>query len=431
MGWMDKALEVLKFRFSNNSPALEIIHLHDLEEWLGVRFQDIIADQRIDKEMVSYLATIKDKRWVIECLLDQWERKIVSLPEPQQREEIHQLFSETRILLDKTTFKKDVKIKELMVINENLSAKIEMLLEKVGESSFANDFEFILSDEEKEMKTTINPLLKELVELDGIRERFEQKIIQSGLRTMDALEQRRQQIILYQEKIDKLLHSIIEKKERLVVAEAKVKEKTEQLHKFKIDHSYDRLSSNQERQSIAIEKMNFHSEEMVCLFTQLKPALEEHIQSDPDNLLVKSYLVNPVKAFSGDENLRINAVLSKLKVMLSEGQLKIPLKDAEKLHNAFVKADLKSLQHLKERYLKIKEEMECARLSGIDRDLLSHIEEIKYRLDHFTKQSQMLKKEISVLDENLANYKEQRSKDKELFQSLVKIGLQKELEIKF
>ncbi len=69
------------------------------------------------------------------------------------------------------------------------------------------------------------------------------------------------------------------------------------------------------------------------------------------------------------------------------------------------------------------------RVSG-NRDLLMRLDDLQYRLDHFTQQEQRFKEELSILQDNLQDSTAARDKHIELFTNLTKISLGKEVGVR-
>ena len=65
-----------------------------------------------------------------------------------------------------------------------------------------------------------------------------------------------------------------------------------------------------------------------------------------------------------------------------------------------------------------------------NKDFLEKLEDANYRLQHFRDQEKQLNNQINNLEEDFNETIEIRSREKKMFQNIVKIGLNKEILIK-
>jgi hypothetical protein len=430
MGWIQQLLHKLGFKL-DEKPQLERVHLYDLKDWLHMRSQEIIDGHKLDHEGVLYRKKIKDKRWLIECKIDDWEKRVHNLKNDQERENVHRFFSASRRAMEHITFQEKTDLEKILQINRVLARDIELILEKIGASFFSQNFHFMLPEDERKLNITINPLLKELLELDALREEFENKIVQTGLRTIKALHEKRVQLESIHNKVKNLHTKSTEKRERLKFTEKRKSDKEKDLTVLRNDNTYAEIGQAKEKEKRVKNRVQEQHEILTSIFSKLNLALKQYQNNQPSNKVVNSYLNDPIKAFEEDEGLSIIHVLQHLKALLQSGKIFLEPDQINSSLEILKKYDTHFFEQLQSKSLNIqKERISSSSLQIEDKGFFEKLEEADYRHDHFSKQVNKLRQECLRLDNEFHRAEEISQRDKELFQKMVKVGLGRELVIK-
>ena len=204
MGWLVNFLKKLGVAEEDES-ELEYIHINDLSDWVKIKIDDLVHNNQLDDWLINYVNKLKDKRWLLECKIDDWEKKIITLGLDYDTKDISTIFNHSRKFLDFLTFKESPNFKSVMKLNYKLSDHLEKLQKLVEASSFAYNYTFVLNKEEKDL--AINPLLKELIGIEQLKESFDSKIINCGYSKMDNLLDKANLIEETQERIKHTLAS--------------------------------------------------------------------------------------------------------------------------------------------------------------------------------------------------------------------------------
>src|SRR3989344_5356244 len=175
MGWLRK----LRL-FFKPEPDLELIPLADAADWLQSEAKLVIKESK--SSFLEPIKKLKNRRWMLECYLDDWEEKLHQEP----HSEISRILQETRKILEQITFAETITFERILSLSKQLQLDFEFLIKLIEESSFVHNYAFFISDQEKE-KITVNPLLKEILEMEGIRTDLEQCLTISGLRKMETI----------------------------------------------------------------------------------------------------------------------------------------------------------------------------------------------------------------------------------------------------
>ena len=176
MGLLIKILEKLGFiKMESSTSKIETVHVNDLPDWVELRIEEIVSKNKLDEKLINYTNKLKDKRWLLECKIEDWEKKINSLGLSYKTGEISTIFSETIKFLDLLTFPEELKIETVIELNEKIETELNKIQEQIEKSTFSHNYSFILTKDEKEL--AINPLLKEFIELNHAKKIFQEEIL--------------------------------------------------------------------------------------------------------------------------------------------------------------------------------------------------------------------------------------------------------------
>jgi hypothetical protein len=429
MGWLVNFLKKIGVAEEDES-KLEYIHINDLSDWVKIRIDDLVHNNQLDDWLITYVNKLKDKRWLLECKIDDWEKKIITLGLDYDTKDISTIFNHSRQFLDFLTFKESPNFKNVMKLNYKLSDHLEKLQKLVEASSFAYNYTFILNKEEKDL--AINPLLKELIGIEQLKESFDSKIINCGYSKMDNLLDKANLIEETKERINKVKEELNSKRERFRNAEEAKEEKEKELSRvLKNNDSAEDFSKRKKRETELVALLVDLDGQVSMFLSKLKPAFRQQVGLNPSNQLVQKYFEEPVQTFYDDKFLAINNLLREMREQILNGKIKLdPLQNDASLRiiDECIGGKLKILQ---EQSIRAKEELEMLKEPTFkNKDHLMKVEEAKYRLEHFTKQGTKLVEEVSDAEDELDDLRAIQKREIELFQNLMMVSFGKEIEIR-
>ncbi len=410
-----------------DNPEQIKIHINDLQDWVRIRTEEVVYNHKLDEALTNYVNRFKDKRWSLEVKIDDWEKKIASLGLTYKTEDISTIFRTTKKFLDLITFPDKPTFKLIFDFNLEIEDDLEKLQKVVEASSFSYNYSFILSKEEKGL--AINPLLKELIDLTNLKEEFEKKISQSGYTKLGNLKRKALFLEESRDKLKQFRDELVAKGERLKNIEETKINKEKELISINEDPDHSKIIKAKARKEELFKKIEELDDLIFLFFSKLKPALRQFFDINPGNKLIKDYLDNCTETFYHDEGLAILSLLKNLKFAVEEGKIRLLPQQNEDLLALIEERD--KLENLQKKYYRIIKELEKIEIpSSINKDLSFKLEEAKYRLEHFSKQKEKIKGASSDLEEEIKDLQALLKRETELFQNLVKIALDKDIEIK-
>jgi len=169
MSWLNNILSFFK-ELKQEQVELENIDLNQLGSWLKKQEEEIIIKNSLKEVIDNYVRILKAKRWEFECQLDQWEE----LFPPEKKLNYKEIIIETRNLLNLIVFIESDLVLCTLNLNTILDERTDKVMRMVEDSTFSNDYYYMLTEKEKNSpNTNINPILQELLNLDGLRSEFE------------------------------------------------------------------------------------------------------------------------------------------------------------------------------------------------------------------------------------------------------------------
>ena len=81
---------------TSTTPKIDNVHVNDLPDWVELRVEEIVSKNKLDEKLITYTNKLKDKRWLIEYKIEDWEKKINSLGLGYKTGEINAIFIETK-----------------------------------------------------------------------------------------------------------------------------------------------------------------------------------------------------------------------------------------------------------------------------------------------------------------------------------------------
>ncbi len=425
MSWLNDILSLFK-EIKQDSVEIEKIDLIYLDDWLVSQQQQIISKNDLQDVISNYVRVLKSKRWELECKLDQWEE----LFPPEKKLNYKEILIETRNVLGLIVFVEGDLVLSTLNLNSLLDEKINKLMKTIEDNPFVDDYSYLLSEEEKKSpNVTINPILQELLNLDGFRSEFEKRIVKSGMRVLEKLNLKSNSIKSCNDKISQINRDIRSKQERLENNSIKKEEKENFVDELKNNPSYANLISSNENHKNYLDELEKKKEEVIVYFSKLKPVLQKYQQFDTNNSVVSNYLNDSLSSFLNDESLFIIHVLNHLRAMLLSNKIELDSEIINLVNPFLEKNKVENLRQLQLQIINLDSKAEELEKSQENKEFLDKFEDAKYRLQHFKEQEEKLNEQIFLLEENLSETVDLRGREIKMLQDLARIGLNKDLVI--
>lgn len=418
MDWLSRSLQLFK-----KKKIIEIvpIPLSQLKLWIQKQSREIIAQSNLHYVVTEYKQKLAERRWMLECYLDQWHDK-------NTQEEIDIFLSKTRQLLEKITFSEG-DIDAIISTNSLLKEKVEKLIEEVEQSPFAHHFRELIEVQQAESSLAINPLLKELMELNGIMADLEQHASRRGLKTIKSLIRKEQKLQQSTIKLTALRLKVQRQREKWKLAEKLKQEKEAELSLLQQNPNYETATATQQQKKTLHHKIADRKKVVTTIFQQLQPLLEQYQQLHPDNATAAAYMDDANTAIINDEGLQINHILKhchaaveKHKFVLPDGQRNIIFKTLEK-------ADVHFWTKMQQQFLYLQRELQQIELESEEKNFIAKIDDVLYRQQHFSTLAEELQERITVLETEIEEIEEKQFADKSLFENMIRMTFGKGMEI--
>ena len=403
----------------------KMLEISELDPWFKKQSEKLISANKLNEELNKYIKQAREQSEILKAKIELWKSKSVN----QDIEGLPLIYAESKKILESVDFHEKQDINTIMEMNSHFTIRLEKLMHKIEESLFESDFSFILEEKEK-FTIKANPLVTELLKLNGLKESFEQRVHQSGFAKLKVLREKIDRLEYYQEKIN-ILHKELEgKSSRLRTAEEKKKEKELQLLELKEQIEYSSLQDNKDRRKQLLSKLEQNDDSVVYFFSKMKPALKEYQTIVSWNQLLADYIEDPLTAFNSDKNLEVLGLLQGLKDSLVAEEIKINPELQNAVMSLIDKANAGYLQQLRKEQAPLKEELSHLRLMFQNREFSLKVEDAQYRLQHFSKQVEKLKQEMLEQDEELKETTAAREQEAELFKNLVRVSFNQNMDLK-
>jgi hypothetical protein len=177
------------------------------------------------------------------------------------------------------------------------------------------------------------------------------------------------------------------------------------------------------------KELDEKNDEVIIYFSKLQPILQNYQQFDKDNVCVEGYLTDSLNSFLKDEGLSIIHVLNHLRAIINTHKLDL---SQELIHLSLTLLERNKVDRLRQLQLQIinlNKKLTDFNLENENKVFFDKLDDAYYRLQHFQEQEEQLNNQITDLEDNLGETSELRLREKNLFQNLVRIGLNKELVI--
>ncbi|MBS3139794.1 hypothetical protein J4479_02215 [Candidatus Woesearchaeota archaeon] len=418
MGWLRRLIRIFK-----PEPDLELIPLTETTDWLQAEAKLILNESK--RDLAELIRKLKDRRWMLECYLDDWEEKLKREP----NSEILYLLQETRKILEQITFAEIVAFERILSLSRQLEADFERMVKLIEESPWAKDYHFFISEQEKG-KITLNPLLKEILELEGFRKDLEQCLIRAGLRKIEAIIYKLRQLEGTVLKSEELSILIKHKTERLNSLETSRLEKEQDHLALQKDPRYPEAEAfSRRKKEIGQQQMELSSK-LKDFFSDLRPILSVPLIDNTlleNRAFLEKYFSDPLAALLADGDFKILSLFEALREALVSGQISLEADEARVVFFRLNKGSL--VKEWQTNYIRLKQELRDCSLAFVHQDFLAKVEDLNYRLEHFSEKLDSSREAIYHLESKRSNLKESIIRDKRLIEDLIKIGLRKEMQI--
>jgi len=423
MRWIDRLIRLFR-KFSENKSlpksSLEKISLQSLTLWVDSERQKIIDGAKLDSEIASLKNKISDKRWYLEAKLDEWQKKIPFV----KKIEVVPILNSTRKFLNLLVIPDD--FGKAVQLNSYIGKKVDEILEQLEQSDFAYDFSFILDDIEKSQQV-VNPLFKELLDIVGLQKSFEDKINKSGFPLLEKLKKKAISLHESKKSLQEISTRISDLENRLKKVKEIKEEKEHFLLELKKNPSYHLIvESENKRKEVLIRKEECDNE-IIDLFSKLKSILVQYEKINQDSLL-SLYIEDPILAFSRDHSLSISHSLQHIKALMSAEKLEFEEEQLTYLKEIMDKFSSGYIENLYQKKLSVDKDTNLL-VEVKDDDFKIKIDEANYRFNHFLEKFNLLQDESEKLEEESEKKSEFLDREKQMFQDLVHLGLQINIEI--
>ncbi len=219
MGWMGKFFEKMGVVTTEQvSSPLELVHVYELNDWLEQIVQDKIEQHNLQEHATSYVHAIKDKHWLLDS-------KLESLP---RSNEAYLYFREVKKLLEPWKKMDSPTAKRILELHAETEPQLERYYSKLDQLTAENK--------------ALSPFVSIVQDLRAVKDSFEQKITQSGMRSLHNLIQKAQQIEQHTETLAQLQETLQRKNEKLKLVVEKREEKEAELRQLQENPLYGNIT---------------------------------------------------------------------------------------------------------------------------------------------------------------------------------------------
>lgn len=424
MGWLYSLIVKVR-NFLKSKPELERISLSELKNGLTDKSKEVMALSNYNVK--EHSQRLKEKRWLLECYLDEWSKKSSS-------EQVQKIFKKTREVLEQIVFP-DEDLGTILLVNLRLNGEVESLITEIEETDFSHNFAFLLKDEERVI-VSVNPLLKELIELESIRESFERVATQSGLRKIEVILKRISKLQELVSTVSELKSQIQNKRDKLKATKDRRQQKEFELQQLREDQRYGSIKAIENKKTELERRINEQKQAVLGFFEDLKSVLQQYshfgnsLGSDEKvNEEIDLYLSDAYTALINDGKLTILEILTNCKAALLSNKFNL---DAEEAQTILTR--LRNFEILKkwqsDNLLFNSELDQLANGSRSDeKEFITKRDDIKYRLDHFIWQEERVHEETMIIESKESELSEEIIRNKDLLQNLISISLNRKVEI--
>lgn len=412
---------------------IEEILLEDLGVWVKKRELEILGKDSLEPELTNYIGQLKESGMRVDQQLNVWLTNLdLSKLRYTTVGEINLLFSDAQTIVKLINTQQAITLGNVSRFNLILKEKVRKLMEKMGSGAINEELSELLGCHDiraGEEAFSPNPLWKDLVELNNLRESFGQKVNSSNWQRISMLRRLHSLLLEAKQNVGKLQERIKTNQYHLKLTSESLAEKEGELALLRKESGFNELEEREEALKEISPQFEQAKQKVILFFSPLKPYLQQCRGLNPDNSMIEDYLSNYVNAFYEDEMLMIITILRKLRMSLEEGKVSIEERDRNLLLDRVEQGNSGELRELHREFCKLRKSM-LEKEQHVNRALSMKFEDVKYRLDHFQAEAKKLNAIISELEQEITKNSDAEQKAKEKFKSLAKEYFGKSVELK-
>ncbi|MBI4981371.1 hypothetical protein HZC30_07515 [Candidatus Woesearchaeota archaeon] len=414
-------------------PVIEEISLDQLPQWIKQREAETLSSTHLESELGNYLTQLKDYRWRLDNKLTRWQEEVdFSKLQYTSVGEINSLFSQAQGIVKLLNTKHPLNLTNISRFNRALKERTSLLLEKIEKGTFSEELLEALdaSDNALSNGSASNPLWKEMIELNVLRDGFEQKFNDTGWNKIALLQRINSVLIDSAEELTQLGERININQQRIQDTKLSLKEKEHELAAFKEDKDYKFMEDRDKQLEQVTPALEDAKQKLLVFFSPLVPYLEKFSQSEPDNSLLQDYAQSFVQAFYEDDELMIMSVVRRLWMAINEGKFIVDDKDIALLRERVEQTNLGVLRKLHQDYCELRRKYLQIEQVVPNRSLQMKLDDLNYRLEHYQDELKRLNNVVAEIRKEIEDRKSLQLKAKERFRQVVGESWGKEVELR-
>ena len=425
MSWLKEKLLQGK-KLLEKTPQKEYLQMQELQPWLVGQAQRIITETKLEETLATYVQQLQAKRWQLEIKAEEWKTLA------EGKKDLEEFFTEINALIHLLTFAEKQSVESVCTRSKELEKHLKEIKEYLDEYS-EEGTTVVLSDGREAEQAIFTPFIKELLELETYRKEFEQKILQSRFRTLEILQEKRQQLESATQTLKLLQEKSTALQQRVQQAEEKRQEKVTELEQWKQHPSFGMFLRLEANRKVVKQNIALHQDEVVRFFSPLVPVLEAAKLHLSNPRIADNYIQDAENTFFHDEQLVIINLLQEIKNLGLEkpsSPFAVSLQHITVFLEKCVQAEAGHLHKLRQRQQELQQQGVSIAPSPEERGTLVKMEDAQYRLEHLSQQVTQIQQQLKEVEEEQNELLEQRTQEIGLFQHLVKMGLGKEVEVR-
>jgi hypothetical protein len=437
--------------FRRKSDKFSLI-LDESDQWLDKKTREIYHNSGFNVAVYHFLGKLRDKRTFLDAFLEEWEESLeIDGDELEElaktkleknksllvsRDDQLELISNIHLILEKLKVTEEPKLAELKRVT-NVSETF-WKEKKANLDELKNKIDEIASDviTEQAIREKLNILHCEISETELFLNNFALKMKISKVENVLQL----QRIILELREVLERENDLKEKVASLGARSDRIKvqkeEKESELLRLKDSPDYEQSRGLLSLDEKGVQQRLEELEDKIFLYlVRLKKCINDLEDYNSDYSLL--YLIQEVNNFQEDIDSLFDydkyalLIRSLEKVEMSIHNKELIEKESCEfsfltLLQDFRKGDLKLLR---EEHNIMQEKLRIIPKERLKNDFLARVEDQEYRLEHFQKQEEELQRELSRNQQSLAKAEQMKSRKKFLFENLVKLSFETEVEL--
>ncbi len=419
-------------------PVTEEISLEQLPQWITQREAEMLSSTHLESELSNYLTQLKDYCWRLDNKLTKWQEEIdFSKLQYTSVGEINSLFSEAQSIVKLLNTKHPLTLTNISRFNRALKERTNLLLEKIEKGTFSEELLAALgaisedaTGDGSASNPTSNPLWKEMVELNVLRDGFEQKFNETGWNKIALLQRINSVLTDSFNELTQLGERININQQRIQDTKLNLKEKEQELAKFKEDKDYLFMEEREKQLEQVTPALDEAKQKLLIFFSPLVPYLEKFSQSEPDNSLLQDYAQSFVQAFYDDDELMVMSIIRRLWMAVNEGKFIVDEKDIALLRERVEQTNQGILRKLHKDYCELRRKYLQIEQVVPNRSLQMKLDDLNYRLEHYQEELKRLNNIVVEIRKEIEERKALQLKAKERFRQVVGESWGKEVELR-